>query len=105
MSSNTVISKMAYFLDYLTAQFYFPTTLNCAKRHILCLDLVVDADIEGLLNILLCISSGMSARNGTDVDGATAIKCFTSLGYKIKFANDQTVDQIKKLMLSGKKCY
>lgn len=44
--------------------------------------------------------TGMSPRNGTDVDGATAIKCFSSLGYKIKFANDQTVGQIKDLMLS-----
>ncbi|XP_034554906.1 caspase-3-like [Notolabrus celidotus] len=44
--------------------------------------------------------TNMSTRNGTDVDGATAIKCFSDLGYKIRFANDQTVSQIKQLMLS-----
>ncbi|XP_034546012.1 caspase-3-like [Notolabrus celidotus] len=44
--------------------------------------------------------TNMSTRNGTDVDGATAIKCFSDLGYKIRFANDQTVSQIKQLMIS-----
>ncbi|XP_074529960.1 caspase-3-like [Halichoeres trimaculatus] len=48
-------------------------------------------------------STGMSARNGTDVDGAIAMKCFSSLGYKMKFANDQTVAQIKQLMFSVSK--
>ncbi|XP_076595841.1 caspase-3-like [Chaetodon auriga] len=45
-------------------------------------------------------STQMSARNGTDVDAANAVKTFSSLGYKIKFVNDQTVEQMKRLMLS-----
>ncbi|KAM9357156.1 caspase-3b isoform 1-T1 [Symphorus nematophorus] len=45
-------------------------------------------------------STSMSARNGTDVDAATAVKLFTALGYQIKFFNDQTVGQMKQLMLS-----
>ncbi|CAJ1057958.1 caspase-3-like [Xyrichtys novacula] len=44
--------------------------------------------------------TNMSTRNGTDVDAATAVKCFSALGYEIKFVNDQTVAQIKQLMLS-----
>ncbi|KAM6999929.1 caspase-3-like [Tautogolabrus adspersus] len=44
--------------------------------------------------------TNMSTRNGTDVDGATAVKIFSGLGYKIKFANDQTVEQMKELMMS-----
>lgn len=43
----------------------------------------------------------MSARNGTDVDAALAAKTFSTLGYKIKFANDQTVREMTQLMLDG----
>ncbi|XP_041638352.1 caspase-3-like [Cheilinus undulatus] len=43
-------------------------------------------------------STNMNTRNGTDVDGANAIKIFSGLGYKIRFTNDQTVDQIHQLM-------
>lgn len=43
----------------------------------------------------------MSTRNGTDVDAAFAMKTFSDLGYKIKVATDQTVKQMKSLMLSG----
>lgn len=51
--------------------------------------------------VCVCVSLGMSARNGTDVDAANAMKIFSDLGYKMVFANDQTVDQMKQLMLSG----
>lgn len=43
-------------------------------------------------------STGMNQRNGTDVDAANAMKTFGKLGYKVKVFNDQTVDQIKKLL-------
>lgn len=43
----------------------------------------------------------MNARNGTDVDAAKAMKVFSSLGYKTKVHNDQTVDQIVELLTSG----
>ncbi|XP_071013032.1 caspase-3-like [Oncorhynchus clarkii lewisi] len=42
--------------------------------------------------------TGMSFRNGTDVDAGHAIKVFSSLGYKVKVANDQTVQQIQQLL-------
>ncbi|XP_019725374.1 caspase-3-like [Hippocampus comes] len=45
-------------------------------------------------------STRMSTRNGTDVDAAFAMKTFSALGYKIKVATDQTVKQMKSLMLS-----
>lgn len=44
----------------------------------------------------------MNQRNGTDVDAANAMKTFGKLGYKVKVFNDQTVDQIKKLLAGGK---
>ena len=44
----------------------------------------------------------MSFRNGTDVDAGHAIKVFSSLGYKVKVANDQTVQQIQQLLCKGK---
>ncbi|MCJ8749290.1 hypothetical protein PDJAM_G00174580 [Pangasius djambal] len=43
-------------------------------------------------------STGMNQRNGTDVDAANAMKTFGKMGYKVKVFNDQTVDQIKKLL-------
>lgn len=43
----------------------------------------------------------MSTRNGTDVDAASAMKTFSDLGYKIRVANDLTVEEMKKLMLNG----
>nr|XP_020451084.1 caspase-3 isoform X2 [Monopterus albus] len=45
-------------------------------------------------------STGMTARNGTDVDAAFAIKTFTDLGYKIKVENDLTVEKINQLLSS-----
>ncbi|KAM9741013.1 caspase-3b isoform 2-T3 [Menidia menidia] len=42
----------------------------------------------------------MSNRIGTDNDAASVAKTFHELGYKIRAFNDQTVDQMKKLMLS-----
>ncbi|XP_077434343.1 caspase-3-like isoform X2 [Vanacampus margaritifer] len=45
-------------------------------------------------------STRMSTRNGTDVDAAFAMKTFSELGYTIKVATDQTVKQMKALMLS-----
>ncbi|XP_060772719.1 caspase-3a [Neoarius graeffei] len=43
-------------------------------------------------------STGMNQRNGTDVDAGNAMKTFGKLGYKVKVFNDQTVDQIMKLL-------
>ncbi|TSN95700.1 Caspase-3 [Bagarius yarrelli] len=43
-------------------------------------------------------STGMNQRNGTDVDAGNAMKTFGKLGYKVKVFNDQTVDQIKKVL-------
>ncbi|XP_045081875.1 caspase-3 [Coregonus clupeaformis] len=43
-------------------------------------------------------STGMSFRNGTDVDAGHAMKVFSSLGYKVKVATDQTVQQIQQLL-------
>ncbi|XP_031135986.1 caspase-3-like [Sander lucioperca] len=48
-------------------------------------------------------STGMSARNGTDVDAATAIKTFSELGYKISVNTDQTVEEMKQLLSSASK--
>lgn len=44
----------------------------------------------------------MNQRNGTDVDAGNAMQMFLKLGYKAKVYNDQTVDQIKKLLSAGK---
>lgn len=44
---------------------------------------------------------GMNTRNGTDVDAANAMKVFSSLGYKAKVHNDQTVEQMRDLLISG----
>lgn len=43
----------------------------------------------------------MNQRNGTDVDAANAMKVFTKLGYKAKVYNDQTVEQMKQVLVSG----
>ncbi|XP_054890575.1 caspase-3-like isoform X2 [Poeciliopsis prolifica] len=43
-------------------------------------------------------NTGMSCRNGTDVDAANVAKTFTKLGYKIRLLNDQTMDDIIKRM-------
>lgn len=43
----------------------------------------------------------MNARNGTDVDAANAMKVFSSLGYKVKVHNDQTVEQMRERLVSG----
>ncbi|XP_037317982.2 caspase-3b [Pungitius pungitius] len=48
-------------------------------------------------------STGMSARNGTDVDANDAMKTFSALGYKVKIAQDQTVDQMVQLLLDESK--
>ena len=47
-------------------------------------------------------ASGMNQRNGTDVDAANAMKAFAKLGYKVKVYNDQTVEQLKQVLLAGK---
>lgn len=43
----------------------------------------------------------MNQRNGTDVDAANTMRVFTKLGYKVKVYNDQTVDQMKQVLVSG----
>lgn len=55
--------------------------------------------------VFLCVSPDMGVRNGTDVDAGIAAKTFSELGYKIKFANDQTVNKMHELMSSGNKNY
>lgn len=47
--------------------------------------------------------TGMNQRNGTDVDAANAMKVFTKLGYKVKIYNDQTVDQMKQVLIAASK--
>ncbi|KAM9770001.1 caspase-3a [Menidia menidia] len=48
-------------------------------------------------------STGMNQRNGTDVDAANAMKVFSKLGYKVKVYNDQTVDQMKQVLIAASK--
>ncbi|XP_040903860.1 caspase-3-like [Toxotes jaculatrix] len=45
--------------------------------------------------------TGMSIRNGTDIDAACAMKTFSRLGYKVTIANDQTVEDMVKLLLKA----
>ncbi|XP_030269651.1 caspase-3a [Sparus aurata] len=47
--------------------------------------------------------TGMNQRNGTDVDAANAMKVFTKLGYKVKVYNDQSVEQMKQVLISASK--
>uniref|UniRef100_A0A8C4IAY5 Caspase-3 n=1 Tax=Dicentrarchus labrax TaxID=13489 RepID=A0A8C4IAY5_DICLA len=47
--------------------------------------------------------TGMNQRNGTDVDAGNAMKVFTKLGYKTKIYNDQTVEQMKQVLISVSK--
>ncbi len=47
----------------------------------------------------------MGDRHGTDVDAGTAMKTFSALGYKAILKNDQTVAQMKQLMLDGNRSY
>ncbi|XP_075890471.1 caspase-3a [Nelusetta ayraudi] len=48
-------------------------------------------------------STGMNQRNGTDVDAANAMKVFSKLGYKVKIYNDQSVEQMKQILISASK--
>ncbi|XP_071313156.1 caspase-3-like [Trachinotus anak] len=48
-------------------------------------------------------STGMSIRNGTDVDAAFAAKTFSRLGYKTRVVNDQTVEQMRQLLFNVSK--
>lgn len=45
--------------------------------------------------------AGMNQRNGTDVDAANAMKVFSKLGYRVKIYNDQSVEQMKQILISG----
>ncbi|XP_072240942.1 caspase-3a [Leuresthes tenuis] len=47
--------------------------------------------------------TGMNQRNGTDVDAANAMKVFSKLGYKVKVYNDQSVDQMKRVLTAVSK--
>lgn len=47
--------------------------------------------------------TGMNQRNGTDVDAANAMKVFGKLGYKVKVYNDQSVEQLKQVLISASK--
>ncbi|RVE76044.1 hypothetical protein OJAV_G00004870 [Oryzias javanicus] len=47
--------------------------------------------------------TGMNQRNGTDVDAASAMKVFSKLGYKVNIYNDQTVNQIKQILIDASK--
>ncbi|KAK5865228.1 hypothetical protein PBY51_016408 [Eleginops maclovinus] len=48
-------------------------------------------------------STGMNTRNGTDLDAAAAMKTFSEMGYKVQFANDQTVNEMKQLLCNASK--
>uniref|UniRef100_A0A669EPP7 Caspase-3 n=1 Tax=Oreochromis niloticus TaxID=8128 RepID=A0A669EPP7_ORENI len=48
-------------------------------------------------------TTGMSTRDGTDVDAKNVENTFGKLGYKVKVHHDQTVAQMKKLMLDASK--
>lgn len=56
------------------------------------------------MSLFVCVFvfKGMNQRNGTDVDAANAMKVFTKLGYKVKVYNDQSVEQMKQVLISGK---
>ncbi|XP_068445434.1 caspase-3a [Clinocottus analis] len=47
--------------------------------------------------------TGMNQRNGTDVDAANAMKVFGKLGYQVKVYNDQSVEQMKQVLISVSK--
>ncbi|XP_061840067.1 caspase-3a isoform X2 [Nerophis lumbriciformis] len=47
--------------------------------------------------------TGMNQRNGTDVDAANVMKVFAKLGYKVKVYNDQTVAQLKQVLMGVSK--
>ncbi|KAJ8001230.1 hypothetical protein DPEC_G00192180 [Dallia pectoralis] len=47
--------------------------------------------------------TGMNVRNGTDVDAGNVMKVFGNLGYKVKVYNDQTVEQIKRVLTTASK--
>ncbi|XP_010863694.2 caspase-3a [Esox lucius] len=47
--------------------------------------------------------TGMNVRNGTDVDAGNVMKVFGKLGYKVKVYNDQTVEQIKRVLTTASK--
>ncbi|XP_028303469.1 caspase-3a [Gouania willdenowi] len=48
-------------------------------------------------------TTGMNQRNGTDVDAANAMKVFAKFGYKVKVYNDQSVEQMKQVLLAASK--
>ncbi|XP_030595705.1 caspase-3-like [Archocentrus centrarchus] len=48
-------------------------------------------------------STGMGIRNGTDVDAGNVVQTFAKLGYKVQVFNDQTVAQMKNLVLNASK--
>ncbi|KAF7663914.1 hypothetical protein LDENG_00195920 [Lucifuga dentata] len=48
-------------------------------------------------------ATGMNQRNGTDVDAGNAMKVFAKLGYKVKVYNDQTVEQMKQVLIAVSK--
>jgi len=43
----------------------------------------------------------MTLRNGTDLDAGATMRTFSSLGYKMKMANDLTVRQLEDLLYTG----
>lgn len=47
--------------------------------------------------------TGMTTRNGTDIDAGTALKTFAGLGYKMIIENDLTVAEMKNKMLTVSK--
>lgn len=47
------------------------------------------------------LPQGMNQRNGTDVDAASSMKVFSSLGYKVRVYNDQTVAQMVQVLTAG----
>lgn len=48
-------------------------------------------------------NTGMGVRNGTDEDAKNVMQTFINLGFKINISNDQTVSQMRNLLIKASK--
>ncbi len=46
----------------------------------------------------------MGVRNGTDEDAKNVMQTFINLGFKINISNDQTVSQMRNILIKGIFC-
>lgn len=49
----------------------------------------------------LCFLLGMGRRNGTDKDAGDLQKCFRNIGFDVAVHNDQSCEEMKKLLKQG----